>query len=170
MMIALSGTPGTGKTSVGEELEKRGVKVTKAGDTVNDYRIGRDPDRDTDIIDDERWALEFRPVYGLIEGHISHLLPADRVIIFRCRPEILMDRLKTRNYSKAKIRENVEAELLDVILIEALEIHGSEKIYEIDTTGQDISSLADQVIEVIKGTATPSSGLVDWLECSGDLL
>jgi adenylate kinase len=170
MMIALSGTPGTGKSSVADELTRRGVNVIRAGDTVNDYRIGRDPDRDTDIIDDERWALEFKPVEGLIEGHLSHLLPTDQIIIFRCRPDILMERLKTRNYSKAKIRENVEAELLDVILIETLEIHGPEKIYEIDTTGQDISSLADQVIEVIKGTAKPVSGMIDWLECCGDLL
>ena len=34
MMIALTGTPGTGKTSVARELQRRGVHETHASDTI----------------------------------------------------------------------------------------------------------------------------------------
>ena len=169
-MIALSGTPGTGKSSVADELIKRGIKVIRVKDTVDKYRIGRDPGRDTDIIDDEKWVSEFKPVDGIVEGHISHLLPADRVIILRCRPDILKERLKSRNYTEEKIRENFEAELLDVILVEALDIHGAEKLYEIDTTEGAIPLLTDQICEIVGGNMAPVSGIVDWLSCCGDLL
>jgi len=170
MMIALSGTPGTGKTSVARELQKRGVPVTYATDTVGPYRIGEDPDRDTDIIDDERWVSEFTPVNGIVEGHLTHLLPADRIIILRCHPSILKDRLKKRGYSEVKIQENIEAEILDVTLAEAFDIHDEEKLYEIDTTHMDIAECADKIEEIIRGTAQPSIGIVDWLITCGDML
>lgn len=170
MMIALTGTPGSGKTSIAQELLKRGIPVTYASDTVGPYRLGTDPGRDTDIIDDERWVSEFIPIEGVVEGHLTHLLPADRIVVLRCRPDILKDRLSARGYTKEKIQENVEAELLDVILVEAVEIHGEENIYEIDTTEHSISECADYVNEVIKGTAVPTLGTVDWLYECGDMI
>lgn len=170
MMIAVSGTPGTGKSSVADILLQNGITVIRATETVDPYRLGADPDRDTDIIDDEQWAKEFRPIDGVVEGHLSHLLPADRIIILRCRPDILKKRLQMRGYSTDKVRENVEAELLDVILAEAVDIHGPEKIYEIDTTNDDMISVTRKVLEVITGTAPPASGTVDWLSACGDML
>lgn len=169
-MIALSGTPGTGKSVIADALEKKGIFVIRATNTVGSYRLGPDPDRDTDIIDDEKWVQEFLPIDGVVEGHLSHLLPADRIIILRCRPDILRERLLKRGYSKDKVAENVEAELLDIILAEAAEIHGLEKIYEIDTTEKEIIFVTGIVEDVIRGTASPSSGTVDWLSACGDML
>ena len=60
--------------------------------------------------------------------------PCDLVIILRCRPDILKSRLVKRGYRGEKIQENVEAEALDVILVETLEIHPPGHILEIDTT------------------------------------
>lgn len=170
MMTALSGTPGTGKSSVTDELEKRGIPVTRVIDTIEKYRIGSDPDRDTDLIDDERWIAEFPPVEGIIEGHLSHLLPADRIIILRCRPDILKERLSGRGYPPEKIAENVEAELLDVILVEAVEEHGTSKIFEIDTTRIPVPAVADNITGVLNGTVSPTVGIVDWLSECGDLV
>ena len=170
MMTALSGTPGTGKSSVADELEKRNILVTRVIDTIEKYRMGADPDRDTDLIDDEKWIAEFSPVEGIIEGHLSHLLPADKIIILRCRPDILKERLSGRGYPPEKIAENVEAELLDVILIEAVEEHESSKIFEIDTTSMPITAVADQIIGVLNGTVSPSVGTVDWLSECGEMV
>lgn len=170
MMIALTGTPGTGKTSIADELQRRGVPVIRATDTVGPYRMGADPERDTEIIDEERWVAEWNVTEGVVEGHMTHLLPADRIVILRCRPDILQQRLVERGYPEDKIRENVEAELLDVILIETVEIHEPEKIYEIDTTSRDVTETTDWIQEVISGTASPTLGTVDWLSECGEMI
>ena len=170
MMTALSGTPGTGKSSVAVELQRRNIPITRVIDTVKQYRMGSDPDRETDLIDDERWVAEFSMVEGIIEGHISHLLPADRIIILRCRPDILKQRLSERGYPPEKIAENVEAELLDVILIETVEEHEASKIFEIDTTNMPVTAVADHIIRILEGTVNPSVGTVDWLTECGEML
>jgi adenylate kinase len=77
--------------------------------------------RDAQIIDVDRWAAEFVPVDGFVEGQFAHLLPCDRIIVLRCRPDELKARLDQRKYKDGKIRENAEAEALDSCLIETAE-------------------------------------------------
>ena len=134
MMCGITGTPGTGKTSVAGDLTRRGFPVLHLSDTISGYVIGKDEERDTGIIDEERWAAEFVPYKGFVEGHLAHLLPCDRIVVLRCRPDILMERLKTRGYGQEKIRENALAEALDVILIETVDLFSPDQIYELDTT------------------------------------
>ena len=102
MMCGITGTPGTGKTSIAAELTRQGYPVLHLSDTISGYVIERDEERDTSIIDEERWAAEFIPYEGFVEGHLAHLLPCDRIVVLRCRPDILMERLKTRGYGKEK--------------------------------------------------------------------
>ena len=45
-------------------------------------------------------------VDGIVEGHLAHLLPCDRVVVLRCRPDILRERLAPRDYPEEKIAEN----------------------------------------------------------------
>lgn len=170
MLIALTGTPGTGKTSVADELANRGYQVMRAADTIAPYVLEKDHARDADVIDTERWVEEFPGFDGIIEGHLSHLLPADRIIILRCRPDILKERLTARGYSREKVAENTEAEILDVLLIETLEEHTPEKIYEIDATDMSVSMVADMAEQIINGTGSPSHGTVDWLSVYADEL
>ena len=113
---------------------------------------------------------EFIPVDGFVEGHISHLLPADRVIVIRCRPDILQGRLRMRNYSEEKIQENLEAEILDVILVETLELHDPESVFEINCSEMSISGAADEIESIRAGTSEPTQGIVDWLSDYSDLL
>jgi adenylate kinase len=162
MMIGLTGVPGTGKTTVADILEERGVYVVRINDTITPYILGRDPDRDTIIIDEELWAAEFKPVDGVVEGHLAHLLPCDRVVILRCDPDVLVDRLIGRGYSPEKAEENALAEALDSTLIETLENHDSEVIYEFETTDTTSETVADFVLDVRAGDASPSHGTCDW--------
>jgi adenylate kinase len=118
MMCGITGTPGTGKSMIGTELSRRGHTVVHLTTTVGPYVIGDDEERDAQIIDTDRWAAEFVPVDGFVEGHIAHLLPCDRIVVLRCRPDELKKRLMKRKYPKKKVRENMEAEALDVCLIE----------------------------------------------------
>jgi adenylate kinase len=164
MMWGITGTPGTGKSSVADELKARGFSVLHLSETARDYVIGEDAARETRVIDEDRWVAEFPPFEGFVEGHLAHLLPCDRVVVLRCRPDVLSRRLGKRHYSEAKIRENLEAEALDVILIEALEEHPPEHILELDTTYRSVAEIADGIEDFIHEKLPPSHGTTDWSE------
>ncbi|MFZ1957772.1 MAG: adenylate kinase family protein, partial [Methanoregula sp.] len=118
MMCGITGTPGTGKSTVADELARRGHRVVHISDVVQPYVLGKDPERDTQIIDTDRMVDEFVPFDGFVEGHFAHLLPCDRIVVLRLRPDKLAARLAARGYSPDKIGENRDAEALDVCLIE----------------------------------------------------
>ena len=83
---------------IGDELARRGHTVVHLTTTVGPYVTGEDEERDAQIIDIDRWAAEFVPVDGFVEGHIAHLLPCDRIVVLRCRPDELKKRLAQRKY------------------------------------------------------------------------
>ena len=96
------------------------------------------PERDTQLIDTDRMADEFVPFDGFVEGHFAHLLPCDRIVVMRLRPDKLAARLAARGYSKEKTGENRDAEALDVCLIETVEEYEPDEIFELDTTGKSL--------------------------------
>jgi adenylate kinase len=98
----------------------------------------------------------------ILEGHTSHLLPVDIIIVLRASPSALRERLRSRRWSDAKIKENIEAEALDIILVEAIETNN--KVYEIDTTNMSPMQVKDAVLEVIRGTEKYGPGAVDFSE------
>lgn len=167
MMIGITGTPGTGKSSIAQELQKRGHNVVSLTATVEPYILEKDRVRDTLVIDEERWAREFPHIEGFVEGHLAHLLTCDRIVILRCRPDILGTRLRNRGYSEAKVLENLEAEACDVILIETLEAHHDSRVLEIDTTCQDVMECAGLIEKFSRGEIPPSSGSTDWSDFLG---
>jgi adenylate kinase len=166
MLIAITGTPGCGKTTASKILENRGylVKSVKSLSEENDCISGYDPDMESNEIDLEK-LNEF--VTGqskkedcLIEGHLSHLLSVDKVIILRCDPVVLNKRLESKGWKDKKIKENVRAEIMDVIKVEAYE--EEHKVFEIDTTNQNPENVADGIERIIKGETSDSN--IDWLE------
>lgn len=166
MKIALTGTPGTGKTSIANELEKRGYEIIRINDIADDFTIGYDEERQSKIVDEDalnEYMGEIKEDGILfIEGHLSHLLDVDAVIILRCNPEELEKRLKAKKWNERKIRENLEAEALDIVLDRALEKH--EKVWEIDTTGRNAEEVADEIERIVKKMPPPEYGKIDWSE------
>jgi adenylate kinase len=162
MMCGITGTPGTGKSQIGDELGRRGHTVVHLTDTIRSYIIGDDEQRDAEIFDDERWAAEFVPVDGFVESHFAHLLPCDRIVVLRCRPDELKQRLELRDYSAGKIQENADAEALDDCLIETVDLHDAENIFELDTTGRDPVYCADQIEGFVAGNIPAQFGTLDW--------
>jgi adenylate kinase len=162
MMCGITGTPGTGKSMIGNELARRGHTVIHLTDTIGMFVIGEDEERDARIIDVERWTAAFVPVDGFVEGHIAHLLPCDRIVVLRCRPDELRMRLAGRKYRKEKIRENAEAEALDVCLIETAEAFDPSRILELDTTGRDVAWCADRIEGFARGETPADFGHIDW--------
>ncbi len=164
MMIGITGTPGTGKSSVADELACRGHRVVHLAGTVQRYVVEEDRCRQTLVVNVEGWASEFKPIDGIVEGHLAHFLPCDRVVVLRCRPDVLRARLSSRSYPREKIAENVEAEALDVILIETLEMHPGDAIYELDTTERTVDACADVIEQFMQGNLPPSYGRIDWTD------
>ncbi|HET6398765.1 MAG TPA: adenylate kinase family protein [Candidatus Thermoplasmatota archaeon] len=124
--VALTGTPGVGKTTVGGAAAAQSWRVVdvKAWARAEGCVVGRDEEDEADVIDVEALAARMPPDDGsrvLYEGHLSHLLGVDVAWVVRCDPGILRERLRQRGYPPAKVAENVEAEALDIILQEALE-------------------------------------------------
>ncbi|MDD1705433.1 MAG: adenylate kinase family protein [Methanoregulaceae archaeon] len=167
MMCGITGTPGTGKTSVANELARQGSPVLHLSETISGYIIEKDQERDTLIIDEEGWAGSFIPFSGFVEGHLAHLLPCDRIVVLRCRPDILIQRLKKRGYGEEKIRENALAEALDVILIETVDSFSPEQVYELDTTDKSTTECAMITDRFAKGEIQASFGAIDWSSYTG---
>ncbi len=166
-MIALTGTPGTGKTTVAELLKKRGHEVISVLEMARKHGCILDEEGDEVEIDVERLA-NFR-FDGIVEGHLSHYLHPDITIVLRCNPLILKERLADRGWDEEKLMENVEAELLDVILVEAIEMNYN--VFEVDTTSMTPEEVADVVENIISGEGEEyRPGRVDWLSELGDRL
>lgn len=170
MMVCISGVPGTGKSSVSEVLREMNYNVIPQNDTTGSYFICDDPDRDTAVIDEDLWAAEFEHFDGVIEGHLTHLLECDKLVILRCRPDVLEVRLDKRGYSPEKVRENVEAEALDTILIEALENHKDDIILELDTSERTPEEIAVEIDDFIRGKREAGFGNTDWSEYLGTIV
>lgn len=166
-MIAITGTPGTGKTAVSKELRDRGYEVLDLNEFIrsNGLLEEKDEERDTYNVDVDAvdLALERFRDRSLIflEGHFSHALQCDVAIVIRCEPGILSERLKERGYSEEKIIENVQAEILDVILCEASE--SDIPVCELISSEDGIETMTDKVEDIAKGNIDKYlPGNVDW--------
>ena len=96
-------------------------------------------------------------------SHFAHLLKADKVVVLRCSPNILRKRLESRGWLEGKIMENLEAEAIDLITMEAMRRH--RLVYEVDTTSTVPKEAARQIIEIVRGAVKGHEpGHVDWSE------
>jgi len=166
MRVAVTGTPGTGKTTATERVETA-LELIHLNELITEEGLttGHDDDRDSVIADLDaiRASLDNRDDI-LVESHLAHNIPADRVVVLRCHPEKLEGRLAERGESEASIRENAESEALDVVLGEAVDRHGTESVYEIETTDRSPDAVAAEIESAIAGTREPSAGTVSYTE------
>ncbi|MBU7031884.1 MAG: dephospho-CoA kinase [Theionarchaea archaeon] len=160
MKVALTGTPGTGKTTIAKEIAQRcgmtHIDVSKMAREVNAVIA---QEKETLVVDQDIIGEKIRDMDNIIiDSHFAHVFEVDLVFVLRCEPSILFERLKRRNYSEEKIRENVMAEILDFCVLDALEYHAPEKIFEIheDPVRQILKILDDPVEErsLVHGSRT----------------
>jgi len=172
LRIAITGTPGVGKTTVSKVLgEKLGIRVIDITEVVKKYKLYTEKDEDMDsyVIDFEKLEnfineIEKHEKDVILDGHASHLLNPDYTIVLRCNPEIVKERLEKRGYKPKKVLENVQAEILDVCLCES-----KGRVYEIDTTNRDVEDIVNEIIEAIKHKKE-RKGIVNWIEDYFDYL
>lgn len=165
VFVAITGTPGTGKTSVCEALSRRGYAIVDLEEVARREGciVGRDESRGVDEVDIDRLQQRLRipAKIAFLKGHYSHLLDANLAIVLRCRPGILRRRLEARGWPSEKVRENVEAEAIDVVTQEAAA--RVPFVFEIDTTDARPADTADAVLRILQGqTEGHEAGSVDW--------
>ena len=82
---------------------------------------------------------------------MAHNLPKENVdicIITRCKLDELERRLKERNYSPEKIRENLDSEIFEICTNEARD--NGHIILQVDTTqGFNVADIEQRIIEKI---------------------
>jgi adenylate kinase len=164
--LAVTGTPGTGKTTVAERADVD-LEVVHLNDVVHERGLttGHDEERDSAVADLAALAahLDGREDV-LFESHLAHHFEADRVAVLRCHPEELAERLHDRGEPPSKVDENAGAEALDVVLAEAVERHGEDSVYEIDTTDATVEETAAAVEAVVAGERDPAVGVVSFVD------
>jgi adenylate kinase len=176
-VILITGTPGTGKTTVSKLLsQKLSIPLVAVNDLVEEKHLyhGYDPEKGYKEVDMEDLCHELETIIinfqkdGLIiEGHLAHFLEnsdlIDCVVVLRARPDILRKRLSKRNWPESKVNENVEAEALDICTFEAVENHAN-KVNEVDTTDLEVEDVVDLIIKIVNGEKHIPPGDVNFLE------
>ena len=102
----------------------------------------------------------------IIDGHLSHFLTVDGIVMLRCQPDILRQRLTIRDYSAAKINSNVEWEFIAGTWAEIIEFEIDAPVLELDGGELDPKQIAEAITRWVKdglpSTDPPAS--IDWLE------
>jgi adenylate kinase len=177
MIIALTGTPGTGKTTIALLLQsKYNIKTLNLHNFAkeNNLIIGYDNQRNSDMIDIASVEKKINEIIRnesliVLDGHLSHLISCvTNVIVLRCHPKILQKRLQQKNWQKNKINENIEAEMLDIILTEAVDFHSIDHVIEIDTTNKNNEKTTEIIHKLITSSFKKKTlykpGSIDWTE------
>ena len=168
MLIAVTGTPGVGKSTVFKILAHR-FRVIDIHSYAEEHGLFEEYDEkagsydvDVEKLNDSVMSERFSEPYVFLDGHLSHFVDCDIIIVLRCEPRKLYERLKARGYDDDKVRENVQAEVLDVIFGESM--GSGARVYEIDCSSMTPDEVADRIerIVILDEADDASPGKVDW--------
>jgi len=138
--IIVSGSVASGKTTLAKLLSKKYHAVyIDVNSLIKSYMLysSYDKKRKAYVVDLKKLnkflinLIKSSKNNIILDSHLSHYLPkkyVDLCYITKCDLKILKKRLEKRKYSKEKIRENLDAEIFDVCLAEALERKHKVKI------------------------------------------
>lgn len=175
-VIVVTGTPGVGKSTVARLLAQRlGAELIELGDLVRREGLysGIDPETgsllvDTGLLADRVAKLVFSEpgkLFVIVGHYAQEVVPSDLLLmafVLRREPRELKRVLEARGYSGRKLYENLQAEVLDVCLYEAVQAYGLELVYEVDTTGREPRKVLEEVLRALEHKRG-RVGIVDWL-------
>lgn len=176
-VILITGTPCVGKTTLAQKLAHIiNAEYVNLTDFAEKEKLtsGKDKERDTTIIDEVKMRRRLRQLIEknpqgdwIIDGHYAAAVTpkalTSKIFVLRRHPAELRNLMQKRGYSKIKQSENLSAEILDVCLVEALQKQASDKICELNVTGQTVEQTLSEVFKVLEGKQKCYVGVVDWL-------
>ncbi len=175
--ILISGTPGTGKSTLARGLAQcinyKFIDVGEVAIAEHIY-LKNDQVRNTKVIDEPKLAKRIDKEIIAEKGkvvassHYAEIISpklVEKVIVLRTHPDELRRRLIQRGWKTEKTKENLEAEILGVCSSNSLKRYGREKVFEINTTKispEETLSIALQIIE--SKSENRIVGSIDWLD------
>ncbi|XP_020235214.1 adenylate kinase isoenzyme 6 homolog isoform X1 [Cajanus cajan] len=158
--ILVTGTPGTGKTTVCTALaEATQLRHINVGELVKEKNLhdGWDDELDCYVINEDLVCDELENVMeeggNIVDYHGCDFFPErwfDCVVVLQTDNTILYDRLSRRGYNDSKLSNNIECEIFQVLLEEAKESYSEDKV---------IAMKSDNIDDISRNIAT----LTDWV-------
>ena len=163
MRLFITGTPGTGKSTVSLAL-KKAFSIDNAFE-IKDLLIKfnlleeYEPERDTTVFDDKS-AIE--KIQSFLKSKDNYILAGPPlafeeidftcIIVLTCSKKlILKERLSKRGYKNSKISENLEAELLGEILGEIMDTFSNKnKILVLDSCKLSVQELITKIHDFLQ--------------------
>jgi adenylate kinase len=176
-VILLTGTPCVGKSSVARllcvKLDAFYVNLTELAIREN-LVSGKDLERNSIIVDERRMMRKISEIIEkcdkedvVVDGHYAvNVVPKNfvsYVFVLRRDPVELKGFMEKAGFSGLKLWENLASEILDVCLVDALKVHGKEKVCELDVTGKSVEEVVNEILNILMGRGKCRVGVVDWL-------
>ncbi|CAG9332390.1 unnamed protein product [Blepharisma stoltei] len=168
--ILITGTPGTGKTTLARLLEDQlnetidfpKFEVISLGALINEKHLYKNwneqfqvPEFDEDLVCDAIEA-DIRRGGKIVDFHSCAFFPPDwfhYIVLLRASNTNIFDRLSERGYPEPKIQENVQCEIFQVCKDEVEDSYPKEKILERNSdTIVEMERNVEEIIELIKKT------------------
>ncbi|HLC58402.1 MAG TPA: adenylate kinase family protein [Candidatus Nanoarchaeia archaeon] len=159
MIIIVTGSVGSGKTTISKELAgKLKAKYLDVNNFIKDNKLrGKYIKKlDTYEVDVKKLVKLLIKVIKnsknslVIDSHLSHYIPkiyVDYCVVCECDLKVLKKRLKERSYSDVKIKENLDSQIFDVCKIEAIE--EGHNLIVIDTTRDNVNKCVKKIIKLV---------------------
>ena len=146
MIVVVTGTPGTGKTSLVNHFPSSFKKLYVSDLAIEQKLVvGFDEKLETHILDEEKINKAIRENLHentVIETHtlecVLENINVDKVLVLRTDPKYLFLRLKKRNYNSEKIQNNIDCEIFEVIEEEARTMFGTKVRVLENNTKEDL--------------------------------
>ncbi|MCX8195032.1 MAG: AAA family ATPase [Candidatus Micrarchaeota archaeon] len=161
--LLITGVPGSGKSTVACALAKKtGAALIGINEVAASFGLysGQDSDGSRIVKLGElerklRSLLRKERGSAILEGHLGCeiRLPVQKVVVLRCEPKILRQRLAERDYPQEKISQNALSEALDYCTVLSEKNYGKRKVWEIDTTGKGVAEVVAEAERIFLGKA-----------------
>ncbi len=175
-IILVTGTPAVGKTSLAKKLaEKLKAEYTNLTELAKREQLilSEDKARNTAVVDETKMRRKLRSIIRkaakdvVVDGHYAAAVTpkalTTHIFVLRRHPVELREFMKQRGYSEAKQKENLEAEILDVCLVEALQKQEKQRVCELNVSRKTVEEVLGDVVDVLEGKKQCSVGCVDWM-------
>jgi len=149
MKILITGTPGTGKTTIAKELADRLKLKIITNEELKTLITGKGSFGENIIDETKINNLLKKEDNYIFDSHMSqNVKNADYCFVLTCEQKELLKRMEKKGFEKGKIEKNLEAENMKECYIESLE-NGYKPIM-INTTNKKAQETVQEILKNIK--------------------